>query len=75
MNTLYKGFVPTSQKKSTMTFKDRDASDLLTLEEAQKFSEYAGILADDTVLIDIDDGAQSKIMLNIVKSKDLTVKC
>ena len=74
MNTLYKGFVPTSQKKSTMTFKDRDASDLLTLEEAQKFSEYAGILADDTVLIDIDDGAQSKIMLNIVKSKGLNCK-
>lgn len=74
MNTLYRGFVPTSQKKSTMTFKDRDSSDLLTLEEAQKFSEYAGILADDTVLIDIDDGAQSKIMLNIVKSKGLNCK-
>ena len=71
---LYKGFVPTSGKKSTMPFKDRDASDLLTLEEAQKFSEYAGILADDTVLIDIDDAEQAKIMLNIVKSKELKCK-
>ena len=72
--SLYRGFVPTSGKRTTMPFKDRDASDLLTLEEAQKFSEYAGILADDTVLIDIDDAEQSKIMLNIVKTKELKCK-
>lgn len=71
---LYKGYVPTSGKKATMPFKDRDASDLLTLEEAQKFTEYAGILADDTVLIDIDDGDQATIMLNIVKTKELKCK-
>lgn len=71
---LYKGYVPTSGKKSTMPFKDRDASDLLTLEEAQKFTEYAGILADDTVLVDIDDAEQSQIMLNIVKTKELKCK-
>lgn len=71
---LYKGFVPTSGKRSTMPFKDKSASDLLSLEEAQKFSEYAGILADDTVLVDIDDEKQSKIMLNIVKTKGLKCK-
>lgn len=74
LNTLYKGFVPTSQKRSTMPFKDKSANELLTLEEAQKFSEYAGVLADDSVLIDIDDEKQSKIMLNIVKSKSLHCK-
>ena len=51
---LYKGYVPTSGKMATMPFKDRTSADLLTLEEAQKFSEYAGILADDTILVDID---------------------
>jgi putative DNA primase/helicase len=69
----YKGFVSTSGKKATMSFKDKTSSELLTLEEAQKFSEYAGILADDTVLVDIDDGEQAKILLTIVKSKEL--KC
>jgi putative DNA primase/helicase len=69
----YKGFVPTSGKKSTMSFKDKSSSELLGLEEAQKYSEYAGILADDTVLVDIDDGDQAAILLNIVKSKEL--KC
>lgn len=71
---LYKGYVPTSGKKSTMPFKDKSASDLLTLEEAQKFSEYAGILADDTILIDIDDETQSEIMMKVVKAKQLKCK-
>lgn len=71
--SLYKGYVPTSQKKAQMSFKDKTSADLLTLEEAQKFSEYAGILADDTVLVDIDDGEQSKILLKIVES--LGLKC
>lgn len=71
---LYKGYVSTSGKKSTMPFKDKPVSELLTLEAAQLFSEYAGILADDTVLVDIDDGDQAKIMLNIVKSKELKCK-
>lgn len=71
---LYKGFVPTSGKKSTMPFKDRSANELLTLEEAQKFSEYAGILADDTVLVDIDDCEQALILLDIVRVKELKCK-
>lgn len=66
--------MPTSGKKATMPFKDRKASDLLTLEEAQKFSEYAGILADNTVLVDIDDGEQAKTLLTIVKTKELKCK-
>ena len=69
----YKGFVATSGKKSIMPFKDKSPSELLSLEEAQKYSEYAGILADDTVLVDIDDGEQANILLTIVKSKEL--KC
>lgn len=71
--SLYKGYIPCSQKKAQMSFKDKTSDELLTLEEAQKFTEYAGILADDTVLVDIDDGEQSKILLKIVES--LGLKC
>ena len=71
---LYKGYVPTSNKKAQMAFKDKGSSDLLTLEEAQRYSEYAGVMADDSVLVDIDDGEQSKLMLKIVKSKGLKCK-
>lgn len=72
--SLYKGYVSTSGKRATMPFKDKSSSELLTLEEAQKFSEYAGILADNTILVDIDDGEQAEIMLNIVRSEELKCK-
>lgn len=70
---LYKGYVPTSGKMATMPFKDKTSAELLTLEEAQKFNEYAGILADDTILVDIDTEKETAILLNIVQA--LKLKC
>ena len=72
--SLYRGFVPTSNKKATMPFKDKSSSELLSLEEVQRYNEYAGILATSTVLVDIDDFEQSEILLKIVKSKNLKCK-
>ena len=69
----YKGYIPTSDKRAIMQFKDKTSSQLLSLEEARRYNEYAGVLADDTVLVDIDDEEQSQILLNIVESKQL--KC
>ena len=70
---LYKGYVPTSGKMATMPFKDKSSAELLTLEEAQRYNEYAGILADDTILVDIDTEKETDILLNIVRS--LNLKC
>ncbi len=47
-----------------MPFKDKTSSELMTLEQVQGLSEYAGILADDTILIDIDDMEQSCCLAN-----------
>ena len=74
MNNLYKGFVQTSGKKSIMSFKGKSSDELLTLEQARRLSEYAGVLADDTVLVDIDDIEQAKILLKIVENKQLKCK-
>jgi putative DNA primase/helicase len=74
MSNLYKGFVQTNGKKSIMPFKGKSSHELLTLEQAQRLSEYAGILADDTVLVDIDDEEQSKVLLKIVESRQLKCK-
>lgn len=70
---LYKGYVPTSGKMATMPFKDKTSAELLTLAEAQKFNEYAGILADDTILVDIDTEKETEIMMKVVLS--LGLKC
>lgn len=70
---LFKGYVPTQNKKCTMRFKNASPDDLLSYEQMQNRSEYAGILAEDIILIDIDDSEQSEILLSIVD--DLGLAC
>lgn len=71
MQQLYKGFIPTKNKVPVKKFKN--ATDLLTLSEAEKLPEYAGMLADNVILIDVDDYDQSEILMNIVE--DLQLNC
>ena len=80
---FFKGYVPTKNKKCMMTFKGKSPEELLTIDEADKYDEYAGILAEDSILIDIDDYdhngnlkhgiALSPILLNMIE--DLDIRC
>ena len=65
---IYRGYVPTKNKRCLRKFKD---APLLTLDEVSKYDEYAGILAEDIILIDIDDGEQAELMLDIVEDMHL----
>lgn len=71
MEELFKGYVLTNNKTSTMKFKNVTDENLLTLENAQQYSEYAGILAEDTILIDVDDEEQSEILMNIIDNQNI----
>lgn len=68
---LFKGYVPTKDKKCLIRFKNKSADELQTYEQIKNLTEYAAILADETILIDIDDFDQSEILFNIVKDLDL----
>ena len=70
---LFKGYVPTRDKKCLTTFKNKSSDELYTLKDVSGMPEFAGVLNDDTVLIDIDDYAESEILMNIVE--DLQLKC
>lgn len=70
---LFKGYVPTKNKKCLQQFKDVPASQLKTYDEVKDLDEYAGILAEDVILVDIDDLEQSEILMNIVE--DLQLNC
>ena len=70
---LFRAYVPTKNKKCTMQFKGVPSSDLMTYDEVKDLDEYAGILAGDVILIDVDDKAQSDIMMDIVE--DLQLNC
>lgn len=68
---LFRGYVKTKNKKCTQKFANGEK--LLTLEQAQSLPEYAGIIADGIILIDIDDKKQSEILMDIVE--DLQINC
>lgn len=66
---LFKGYLPTSNKIPKTTFRS-----MKSYEEVKDLSEYAGVLGEDTILIDIDDAAQSEIMMDIVEAYQLKCK-
>lgn len=70
---LFKGYVPTRDKKCMMQFKNKSASELKSYRDVRNLSEFAGILAENVILVDIDDFEQSEIMLDMVKERQL--KC
>jgi len=69
MGKLFRGYVKTKNKKCTEKFKDVDT--LNTFEQVQNLPEYAGILAEGIVLIDIDNLEQSEILMDIVEEYQL----
>ena len=74
---FYRGYIITNDKKSTMKFKNKD---ILTYDQVKDLPEFAGVLNDNAVLVDIDDkygsirGRKlSDVLLDIVE--DLQLKC
>lgn len=68
---MFRGYVLTKNKKCLQAFKDVPDEQLFTLEEAEKFVEYAGIIANDAILIDVDDYDESEILFRIVEGEGL----
>lgn len=71
MQQLYKGFIETKGKAAVEKFKGK--TQFKTYDEVKDLNGFGGVLADDTILIDIDDAEQSEIMMNIVE--DLQLDC
>lgn len=71
MYNLFKGYIATDGKKAIEKFKN--VSDFKTYREVYQLDSFAGILNDQTILIDIDDEQQSDILFKICQ--DLKLKC
>lgn len=71
MTDLFKGYVPTRNKKCQMAFKDKKSNELMTYEQVKNLKEFAGILDDEIILIDVDNEEQSKILFEIVEKLQL----
>lgn len=71
MQQLFKGYVETKNKKCIEKFKNR--KDFKNYAQVERLPEFAGILADFTILIDIDNYEQSEKLMDIVE--DLQLRC
>ena len=71
MQELFKGYVETKNKKCIEKFKNR--TDFKNYLQVERLPEFAGILADKTVLIDVDDYEQSEKLMDMVE--DLQLRC
>lgn len=69
---FFKGYVETKNKKCIEKFKGR--TDFKIFEQVQSLPEYAGILAAETILIDVDDFEASEILFKVVKEYALTCR-
>lgn len=65
---MFRGYVKTDGKKAVEKFK---GVPLRTYDEAKDLDSFAGVLAADTILIDVDDRRQSDILMKIVEDAEL----
>lgn len=72
MNKLYKGYVETKGKKSIEKLKGRRK--FKTFNEIKDLEGYGGVLADNTILIDIDEAEQAEMLMQIVEHFQLNCK-
>ena len=68
---FFKGYVETKNKKCIEKIRGRN--DFKTYDQVKLLPEFAGILSENTILIDVDDYEQSEILFKIVN--DLKLKC
>ena len=74
MQNLFRGYVPTKDKSCLMPYKNKSAEELMTYDQVRSLPEYAGIIADDIILVDIDDSEESEILLDIIDDLQINTR-
>ena len=69
---FFKGYVETNNKRCVEKFKNR--TDFKTYDQIKNLPEFAGILANDTILVDVDDREMSDILFKIVKKQKISCR-
>jgi putative DNA primase/helicase len=69
---LYKGYTKNDGKRPIDKIKG--VTSFRTLEEVQNFDSYGGVLADNVILIDVDDPEQSERLMDIIEDKQINCR-
>ena len=70
---FFRGYVETKDKQCVEKFKGR--TDFKTYEQVKSLPEFAGILAEDTILVDLDDGESSDVLFKVVVPRGASTFC
>lgn len=71
---LYKGYVLTNGKGAKEDFAKEKKPKLKTYDQVKDEHEFGGVLAEETILVDIDTEEQSDLMMDIVEALQLNCK-
>lgn len=69
---MYKGYTKNDGKRPVDKIKG--VTSFRTLEEVQHFDSYGGVLADNAIMIDIDDFEQSETLMRIIDEKQIACR-
>lgn len=69
---FFRGYVETKNKRCIEKYKDR--TNFKSYDQVKHLPEFAGILAHDAILIDLDDSVQAEILLNMVEALQLNCR-
>lgn len=69
---FFRGYVATKNKRCIEKYKGR--TDLRSYDEIRNLPEFAGVLAHDAILIDLDNAEQAEILMNMVKALQLNCR-
>lgn len=69
---FFRGYVATKNKRCIEKYKGR--TDLRTYDQIKDLPEYAGVLAHDAILVDLDDAEQAEILMNMVEALQLNCR-
>ena len=69
---LYKGYTKNDGKRPMDKIKG--VTSFRTLEEVQRFDSYGGVLADNAIMIDVDDFEQSETLMDIIEEKQIACR-
>ncbi len=66
---LFRGFIMTENKGAKERFKNRE--DLKTFKQVESLPEFAGVLAQNTVLVDVDDAQEAEKLFAMIKAEKI----
>lgn len=69
---FFRGYVATKNKRCIEKYKGR--TDLRSYDQIKNLPEFAGVLAPDAILIDLDDAGQAELLMNMVEALQLNCR-